>query len=184
MVAGDVSRILRAPGRIVVEPTDLSAAYPYGGTEVGKTNACVLEPRGTGFRVMSEGLGEATDVLEASNQFVFTCFVRGWDDDAVEKFLSDGQEQGTATLHRMWQSPGSVTPGASALGRALKLLFVPDDVVHVPALLVYRGVPQWTEGSKLAFQRGEELGIPIALDCIRDECDRILVVGLLDDLTL
>ena len=32
MAAGNASRILRAPGRLVVNPSDLSTAYPYGGS--------------------------------------------------------------------------------------------------------------------------------------------------------
>lgn len=184
MVAGNVAQVIRGSGRLVVGPTNLSAAFPYGGTEVGKTHSCALLPLGTGFRVLDEGLGEASNVLEASNEYVFTCFVRGWDDDAVQLFLSDGQTQGSTTKHRTWSAPGSVTPGASALGRALKVLYVPDDTTHVPAVLIYRGVPQWQDGATLAWQRGEELGIPIALDCIRNSANRILSVGRLADLTL
>ena len=37
MASGDVSKVLRAPGRLVVNPSNLAAAYPYGGVEVGKT---------------------------------------------------------------------------------------------------------------------------------------------------
>lgn len=184
MAAGSAARVIRAPGRIVVGPTNLASEFPYGGTEIGKTNACVMQPFGTGFRVVSEGLGEATDVLEASNEFVVSFFVRGWDDEAVELLLSDGQAVGSNSRHRVWSSPGNVTPGASALPRALKVLFVPDDTVHVPAMIVYRGVPQWVEGAQMAFQRGEELGLPVALDCVRDTANRILAVGMLADLSL
>lgn len=184
MAAGNVARIVRAPGRLVVNPTDLGAAYPYGGTEVGKSNLCVLQPRGTGFRVEAESLGEATDVLESSNEYVFACFLRGWDDDAVAQFLSGGFTAGAVSKHAVWSEPGTTVPGASALDRALILLYVPDDLLHTPAVLVFRGVPDWNEGSELAFQRGDELGLPIAFDCIRDTNDHILSVGRLADLSL
>lgn len=168
----------------MVGPTNLATAYPYGGTEVGKARLCVLQPRGTGFRVMSEGLGEATDVLESSNEYVFSCFLRGWDDDAVAQFFSGGYTAGSTSKHAVWAEPGTTTPGASALGRAVVLLYVPDDVIHVPAVLIYRGVPDWTPGSELALQRGEELGLPVTLECLRDANDNILAVGLLADLSL
>lgn len=184
MVAGDVSRVIRAPGRVVVNPTDLSTTYPYGGTEIGKTRLCVLQSLGTAFRVESEGLGEATDRLESSNHFVFSCFVRGWDDDAIAKFFSGGFTTGATSGHAVYSEPGTTTPGASALGRSVSLLYVPDDLIHVPALLIYRGVPDWTDGAELAFQRGSELGLPIALDCLRDFNDRILSMGMLADLSV
>ena len=88
MAAGNASRILRAPGRLVVGPTDLRLSYPYGGTEVGKTRLVTLSSLGAGFRVECEGLGgEPSDILEAPAHYVFSCYLRGWDDDALEKFL-------------------------------------------------------------------------------------------------
>lgn len=184
MVAGRTSQIVRGSGRVVLNPTDLEAAYPYGGVEVGLTREVALTPLGTGFRVMSEAFGEATDVLEASNEFVFACVVRGWDDDAVELLLSDGQAAGATTRRRTWSSPGIVTPGASALDRAVSLLYVPDDSLHVPACLIYRGIPSWADSAELFWQRRAELALPIALDCLRDARDRILSVGMLADLEL
>jgi hypothetical protein len=184
MVAGEASRVIRASGRVVVAPTNLATAYPYGGTEVGLTRACVLQPLGTGFRIVSEGLGEATDVLEASNEYVFACLLRGWDDDAIESFFAGGYREGLVAKRATWSAPGTTTPGESALNRALKVLFVPDDVLHVPAVLVYRGVPDWGPNAALAFQRREELGLPLALDCLRDNLGRIVSVGILADLEL
>lgn len=184
MVAGNVARVIRAPGRLVVDPTDLDDAYPYGGTEIGKSRLCVLQPLGTSFRVECEGLGEATDVLEANNRWVFSCQLRGWDDDAIQKMLAAGYETGATSGHTGFFVPGSATPGESALSHAVKLLYVPDDVIHVPAVLIYRGVPDFSDGAEIAFQRGEELVVPLTVDCFRDANDNILRVGRLADLSL
>ena len=186
MAAGNVSRIIRAPGRVVVNPTTsfATSAYPYGGTEVGKTNLCALQPLGVPFRVESEALGEATDILEANNQYVFVCFLRGYDDDAVELFLEAGHEAGTVTRHAVFHSPGSKTPGESALDRSISLVYVPDDTIRTPGVLIYRGIPDWSDGAELAFQRGSDLGIPITVDCLRDANENILRIGRMEDLTL
>ena len=81
MVAGSASRTLRSPGRIVIGPTNLSAAYPYGGTEIGRAKTVVLTSIGQSFRVSCEGLGgEPSDVLGSPSYYVFSCFLRGWDD--------------------------------------------------------------------------------------------------------
>lgn len=199
MASGNVARIIRAPGRLVVGPTDLSAAYPYGGTEVGKTNVCVLQPQGSVYRVEYEALGEIGDILEADVRYVFACFLRGWDDDAVSLLMSGRYVAGSTTQHATLQEPGpnglaydsgggawtgSRVPGSSALDRAVVLLYVPDDLIHVPALLVYRGVCEWSDGAQVAFQRREELGIPLTVDCVRDTNDNIVRIGRLADLSL
>ena len=186
MAAGNVARIIRAPGRVIVGPTEAfdGGTYPYGGTEVGKTNAVVLQPLGSAFRVEYESLGEAGDILNPNNQYVFTCFLRGWDDDAVAQFFAGNVSTGSPTQHSVFTAPGALTPGASALGRAVVLVYVPDDIIHVPAIIVYRGVPDWDDGAELAWQRGSELGIPLALECMRNTSNNILRIGRLDDLSL
>lgn len=185
MVAGNASRILRAPGRLVVNPSDLTVAYPYGGTEVGKTRLVTLTSLGTAYRVECEGLGgEPSDILEAPARFVFSCFLRGWDDDAVEHFFADNFVQGAKTGHSLIREPGLRVGGSSALSRAVSLLYVPDDPIHAPACLVYRGVPDWNDGAEIAWQRNEELGIPLAVDCVRGTTGKIVEIGRLADLSL
>jgi len=185
MAAGSSARILKAPGRLVVDPTNLALNYPYGGTEVGKTRAAVLTSFGTSYRIECEGLGgEASDVLEAPARYVFSCFLRGWDDDAVKKFLADNYVQGATSGHSLLREPGIKVGGSSALSRAIKLLYVPDDLAHAPACLIYRGVPEWTDGADIAWQRGEELGIPLAVECVRGATGKIIEVGRLSDLSL
>ena len=186
MSAGSASRIIRSPGRIVINPTTAFAttAYPYGGTEIGKTRLCVLQPQGRPYRVEYESLGEAGDILEPNNQYTFACFIRGWDDDAVQKLLAGGYVAGSVTQHSVFSEPGTYTPGQSAIARAVILAYIPDDPIHVPGVLIYRGIPDWSEGSEIAFQRGDELGIPITVDCLRNASGNMLKVGRIADLAL
>lgn len=186
MAADSATRVLRAPGRLVVGPTTEFAAgtFPFGGTEIGKANLCVLMPQGGAYDVEYESLGEIGDVLEGSQKWVFACFLRGWDNDAVQTLLPDGYSAGTVSQHSVFSVPGAQVPGASALGRAVKLAYIPDDPVHVPGVLIYRAVPDWSDGAEIAFRRGSELGIPLAFKCIRDSSNRMLRVGRIVDLAL
>jgi hypothetical protein len=185
MAAGNASRILRAPGRLVASPSDLSLDYPYGGVEVGKTRLVVLMSLGTPYRVECEGLGgEVSDMLEAPSRFVFSCFLRGWDDEAIEKFFAYNFVQGSVSGHAVLREPGLRFGGRSALGRAVSLLYVPDDPIHAPACLIYRGIPDWSDGAELDWQRQEELGIPLAVDCVRGATGKMIEVGRLADLSL
>lgn len=185
MAAGSSTRVLRAPGKLVVNPTNLALDYPYGGVEVGKTRLAVLASFGSAVRIECEGLGgDASDVLERTNRYVFSCFLRGFDDDAVEKFFAYNYVQGAVSGHAVLREPGVRGAGKSTLARAVSLLYVPDDAVHNPSLLIYRGIPDWSDGAELAFQRGEELGIPLAIDCLRGATGKIIELGRLVDLSL
>jgi len=188
MAAGNATRVLRAPGKLIVNPSDLGLDYPYGGTEVGKTKLVVLTSHGTGLRVECEGLGgEPSDILEAPANYVFACMLRGWDDDAIATLFSDNAVAGGGAVsgHALFREPHLRVGGSSALSRSVSLLYVPDDPVHAPSVLIYRGVPDWSDGAEAAWQRGEELGIPLAVECVRGATSgKILEVGRLVDLTL
>lgn len=185
MASGDVSRVLRAPGRLVVNPTDLNVDFPHGGVEVGKTRLVVLTTFNTSVRIECEGLGnEPSDILERTSRYVFSCFIRAWDDDAIERFFSSNFVQGGVSGHSLLREPGTRVAGASALGRAVRLLYVPDDPISNPAVMIYRGVPDWSENAELAFQRQEELGLPITIECVRGGSGKILEVGRLADVSL
>ena len=185
MVAGSASRTLRSPGRIVIGPTNLSAAYPYGGTEIGRAKTVVLTSIGQSFRVSCEGLGgEPSDVLGSPSYYVFSCFLRGWDDDAVYELFQNNYVQGPATGHSMIREPANRVGGASKYSRAVSILFVPDDLAHSPAILVYAGIPDFSDGAEVVFQRGEELGVPLAVECVRGITGKILEIGRLADLSL
>jgi len=180
-------RIIRAPGTIIAAPTDLSDAAgtgEYGGTIIGSTRAVVLLPLGEPFQIECEGLGEFSDVLEGDNRYVASFFLRGWDRAAVQVLLSGGYAQGATTQNAVWSEPGTKTPGQSATDRASKWLYAPDDTANHPALLLYAGIPDFADGSEMAFQRTEELGLGIAVECLRDSSNRILSMGHLDDLSL
>lgn len=185
-VTASGGRIIRAPGRIVIDPLDgfAGGSYPYGGSEIGRANLCVLQPLGEPLRVFAEGLGETNEILEPGSRWVWSCFLRGWNDKAVELLLPDGFAEGDVSQHAVFSAPGSQYAGRSALDRARKLLFVPDDPIHVPAVILYRAVPDWSEGAELQFRRGEELGLPLVFECLRDDEGRILQVGRIVDLKL
>ena len=184
MAAGTAVRTVRASGRLVVGPTDLGIAFPYGGTEVGRTKGVVIQSHGEPYLIESEGLGRASDMLEPNKRHSFACVLRGWDDDSIDLLLNDGDTVGATSGHRVYSVPGTQTPGATALGRVKVLLYVPDDLVNVPAVLVFAGVPMWTPGAEIAFQRGEETAIPLGVECFPDSGGDTLSIGRLVDLTL
>lgn len=183
MSSASSSRVIRAPGRIVVAPTDLSIAYPFGGVEIGWARGFVLISLGNDFRVEAEGLGEAGDILEGPINYVATCFLRGWDKDALQQLWADNYAAGTSG-NAVFNVPGTVAPGSSALTRAKVILFAADDRERSPSVLILRGVPNWDQDARLSFGRPDELGLPLSVQCIRNTGGRILQIGMLGDLSL
>ena len=186
MAAGSSSRILRSPSRLVANPTTSpsSTAYPYGGKEVGRVNAVAVASAAGNYRVFSEGDGTANELLEGEHRWIFTCFLRGWDNDALQTMLADGYSVGSVTQHSMFTAPGNKIPGSSALSRAIKLLVVPDDPVNNPGLILYYAIPEMTENAPLSWARSSEFGVPITAECMQDSTGRILAIGRLPDLTI
>ena len=179
------NRILRAPARIVLNPNNLAADAPFGGVFVGRAReVAMVEQGGTGRRIDAELLGEATDVLEGPNVTSFGCFLRGWNDDAVEQFLADGYTVGSGTGRATYTSPGSRVPGQTAVDRSVTLLVLPDNPDDAPALLLHRFLPFWDQEATLAWSRQSELGIPLAGECLRGANGRIFDIARLADLSL
>lgn len=180
------SRIIRAPGRLVVGPTEefSGGSFPYGGVEVGRVMACALQPLGQPYVVDCEGLGGTGDVLEPPHRYVFACFVRGWSDDGIELLLPDHWSAGDVSQHAVVSIPGDRPAGSSELAHSVVVAFIPDDPMHVPGILMYRAVPGITSGAEFAFSRNLELGLPLTFDLLDDSSGRIVKVGRLEDLDL
>ena len=178
------SRIIRATGRVVINPTEAFAGgeFPYGGTDIGRVNAVALRSLGSDYKVNYEGLGAVGDILEGGLRWTFSCFLRGWDDDAVKLLLADGYEKGAQTQHAVFKAPGGKQPGTSALARLVKVAFVPDDLTHASGVLIYSALPDWDGG--MAFARKTEFGIPLVFECMLDSQGRILAIGRMADLEL
>jgi len=186
MASGDVARVLRAPGRLIVNPQERPRdfAFPYRGIEIGKANGVSLAPVTAQFLVHYEATGSVGDILEANLRWVAACFLRGWDDDAIRLLARDGYREGGDTQHASYRVPGDQVPGSSVLDRAVKLLFVPDDPVFAPGFIAYRAVPDWTANMQFEFARNTELGLPLTFELVRDNDGRIMEIGRIEDLEL
>lgn len=188
MAAGNVHRVIRGPGRLVAAPTQSfeTGTYPYGGTEVGKSNLCAVASLGDPFPVMSEGTGQINDLLSPPPQYEFSCFLRGWDDDAVEQILGYSEAEGSLSQHRLLDEPGDYFAGTSAIARALKLVYVPDDPIHVPGVMMFNAIPYWGRQSQIFWDRGEELGIPVTCHLLPTDAAAasVIQIGRMKDLSL
>lgn len=186
MAAANEGRIIRAPGRLIVNPTEAFATseFSHGGVEIGDSRLVLFVPAGSSFIVWNEALKAPTDELEAGNLWEMRFFLRGWDDDAIQWLMSGNYTTGEESRHAVVEIPGPRLPGQSALDRSVVIAFVPFDPENVPGVVVYNGVPHWGEAQEIAFQRGEELGIPMLVNCFHNSSGTIARLGRVADLAL
>lgn len=179
-------QIIRAPGRLVANPTTsfLTTPFPYGGTYLGLVSGFSIIVLGEKFLVWSESYGTIGDVLQEDTRYEAMCLIRGWTDDAIsELFAAAEQTTGSVSKHKVLSRP-AVTPGTSVYGTAIKIVYVPDNPKDVPAVMMYAALPDLEENERITWARNEELGMPIKFMCLLDGSGRSLKIGPLVDLPL
>lgn len=186
MAAIDLDALVSVPGRICVGPTDLSAAFPHGGTAWGATRGVVLLPQIRHGEVPYDALGgEPGEVIYLGASWRLAAVVRGLDADVVAG-LFPNVVAGPATKQtgQTIDHPGTVRAGAKRSGSAVKLLFSPDDPTHLGVLL-HRAVPVVDPAAAVALRHGASIEVPMAFVALRRSSDaRAVQVGRLELLTL
>jgi hypothetical protein len=185
MATYDVRSVLRAPGRLCYSPTDLSTAWPHGGTGLGAVRGVTVRPFLSQFPVTAEERGgEPVEFLRPGEWWGLSAFLRGWDPDAVGRIFPN-TVTGTVTQHPGVEIPGSsVRAGHRVSDNAVKVLFTPDNTDDVPAVLFYAAVPALDAQAELYFGREQELGMPVIFYGLRDSSERIVNIKRLKDLSL
>ena len=187
MTAGAANQIRFVPGRLIVGPTQTykGGVYPYGGTEIGLARGNTITSIGQEKVVFDELLGEPIDILAHTNEWVFTCFLRGTDDAARELLLGGNYSEGGTSRHGVLTVPGTRSPGQTLGDTAnVALTLVPDNLTHADAFMAYRAVPMWDDAAEIAFQRQEEFGIPLKFHLLRGSGGNTLRIGRLADIAL
>lgn len=194
MAADDARTVLRVPGRLSYGCTDLTAAWPHGGTGLGATRALVLAHTGSSYPVTAEAFGgEPVEYLESGELWGMGCFLRGYDYDALG-VLFPNTATGTTSQERVVSAPGSVKAGSWASARSVKLVFTPEGSTHAaaadtpdapgPFVILYRAIPMLRESFELALERRQEFQFPALFQGIRDASSRIMAFGPRGDLSL
>lgn len=159
-----VGKVLRAPGRLSIDPTDpdLSGAFPYGGTALGYSIEVTKRVQTDHFTIIAEEFGGApVEMLERGEFHLVAGFFSAWDPDVVSTLFPNtrtGLRQNNPVIQH--QHNGTRRAGMRLSDRAVKLVFTPDDPNRNPAWIVYRALPMVDVARRLGYDRDEELGVP------------------------
>lgn len=186
MASPSPSQALKVPGRLCINPTNLSAVYPHGGTAMGLVKGSAFQPRLQYHPITGEERGGAmVDAISAGHEGVFVAVLDAWDKDAViATFLNAAA--GSTTGRAVWkmnESTDGVRAGALASGQSAALYFSPIADQH-PGVLFYKAIPMPDAQSALPFSLSERFGVPMVWRAVGDDDGDVWEVGLREDLTL
>jgi hypothetical protein len=179
--ARDPQKILRVTGKLVINPTDLGAAFPYGGTEIGTFIRFEYDPGQDVELIYGEDRGQSVDGIFFQRDFIVAFECREWNNDALSFFY-----HGTTAPsgNRVVNFPGGFPSGSLLATRAVKLLFVADRLTTHPSLLVYLAMPLVAQNRRIRKSIFNEQRLPVLLTGLPDGSGRVAQEGFLSDLTL
>lgn len=188
MATADARSILYVPAKLCHTPTNLSNAFPHGGTALGTVARMMFKPNVLTSEVIGEEFGGVTrDVIYCGENAVFACFLRGWDNDVLQKLFpntSAGTSSGNRYVRFEPGVSGQNRPGLTLSDSSVKLFVSADSPDHHPSLIIYNAIPMLDEAAELAFRSPQELGFPAVFRCAPDTTGRVYAMGWRKDLSV
>jgi len=184
MGASAVGKVIRVKCRLIKDPTDLSLAFPYGGTELGLTRRVVWRVQPIRGDITAEEYhGAVVETLQGAKNAIVTCVLSEYDPDAYST-LWEGVTTATASGHPLLVHTMTTQRGELGSDRAVSILIVPQATEEHPALYFPRAIPLIDESADIAHQLPEEWGVPCVYRAIPDATGRVFIEGVLEDITL
>lgn len=191
MAAPSVANIIRVPGRLIWNPSDLgdtSGTPPsFGGTFLGITRDQEFAPDPVIEGIWAEELGAWADVLYLGERPLFKAVLRYPDADALSTIMPKAIASGSSGVHWLFR-PGGTTEntraGSSLFGNAGKLLFAPHAKTAHPMLIMYNAVPALDVAARIQFSLKREWGVAVAFWGTPDSSGRVYDTGQRANLVL
>jgi hypothetical protein len=172
--------------KLCINPTDLSTAFPHGGTAIGEVRDLVFRSQVVHHESKAEEFGQETvEYVTAGQRAIVAGVARGFDNDMVSKIYINSAE-GTTTQDQRVAYPGS---GAKKAGRkrsddSVVLVASPEDTEHGVAVILFKALPLLDATAALNMHRTEEMGTAFLFAGIRNTNGKVYQLGRLADLDL
>ena len=153
--------------------TDLTAAFPHGGTALGRTSSVYVDPPAAYRPVVREEDNAIEAVLFVGGPLIVGMRIEGWDNDALSAIFTSST---TVSGDKVLQWPGSGTQPGSFVAPLSKLVVSPKDTSK-PGVIVYSATPviQLAEGMRL--QAKSFLYVPVIFLAQPDSSGRLGAMG-------
>jgi len=175
------------PGRICVNPTDLSLDFPHGGLALGEVEDAEVLLDAPAQILTAEERGNAPyEAIHGGEAWSIALLLREWNAEAYARFFPNSQA-GLVSGHAMLESPGSMPAGARLSERQAVWVFSPINLDLHPMVVFYAGIPMLRETARLRLRLGgaaERLTVPVVIVATEDSLDRVVAAGRRSDLGL
>jgi len=146
--APNLANLLSVPGQLCKAPTDLTAAYPHGGTALGAVKEIVAMPFYTTYRRYNQVFGTTVQTYKTGEAWVLSALLREADSDTLS-LIFGSRTANTKTVYEqdLWNDlPGQAIADIS-------LLFSPLDLERHPFVWLPRACPELDAQAELMHGR-------------------------------
>lgn len=188
MATADLNQVLQVPGRLCISPTDLTTAFPHGGTALGEVYQATAMQTSSWFDVRAEEFGGIpVDSVFSGESWVFGAVLRQFDETAIGTVFPN-TVTGTTTKRvgiKSWFDAASpVRPGTLGSSRSVKLLFSPLDSDRNRAVIFYRAMPRVADTMALALAFNKRVEVPVLFVAMPDASSRLVRIDFLKELSV
>ena len=181
----------RLKGKLLVATNasdfDLTAAYPYGGTEMGLCRSAAfvwgIKYAPSETAVLSAVLREYDDDMIKT---VFHSSNEGMNGTTGKKVTVSGKPVVRAGLSSKVATSGvgSTYPGQIVSALHKSILFVPDDTENHEFLLMYNAMPMVQEASDMKMTAAEWAEVGVVFHAIPDSTGKLYEFGRITDIPI
>lgn len=188
MALADPRNIRRFRGRLTFNPTDLTIAFPHGGTELGLIRDSIFRFGIATEEIRAEEWGNVpTEYVYAGSSALLAVILREFDNDALETIFPDtptGAASGDEIIRGAVSGTG-VTLGGTLLSTQSGVLVVsPEAPEKQEFLVLYNAIAMPEETAELQYSAGDEIGMAVVFRAAPDATFRMWNVGKRRDVSL
>jgi len=185
MASPDQNRASLSGGRLSYGCSNLSLAWPHGGTGLGQVGEVYFEPPASYKMLPAEEDNITQKILYMGGDAVLGARVRGWHPDTADAVLSSIFPNVTDVSGKMRiDFPGSGIVAGEEMPALTPLVFTPNRPEDHPAIILYKAIVLLEESARLALSTMRWLAVPLVVVGIPDGSGRVAVMGPLASLSL
>ena len=185
-----LNQALKNPGRLCINPTDLSIAFPHGGTDLGLVRVIRAVPAYVYTKILAEEFGfRMVEAIRTKPAWAVAAILRGFDDNAIET-VWPVSTIGAATGERIIQEGKRADDTVHREGLRLSenevvLCFSPDQLEAHRMVLFQKAIPMIDEAAALDFATAADNETPVVFVAYpSQDAEAPVQIGFRDDLSL
>jgi len=183
MATKNLQNIVRWRARLVKDPSNLSNAFPHGGTELGIVRSVRFQPNMKMEHNLAVEFGKVrTETFYTGEAPVIACVLREFDADALSTIWPNTANSGSTMQGRV--SGAFNRSGYAMSNNKLTLLWSPYAVDDHKHILFHNAIPMVELANEIQASIGQEVGIAVAFSASPDSTGRTYDVGLRANLSL